>query len=349
LLEPFVKDNPSAFRAKLLLAAEDVQQEKYDVALTMASQVSEKLPNDYYAQHVIGLALLGLNRVDEAEMRLKRASTLKPDFSEAHYQLGLLYARKPETLQKADASFRRALALGHAKPEIYKNLASIAIKNGRYPEAIQQLQSAIASNPKYADAYFLLADALRKSGKTQEAADAARRFQELNAAVADKRARSNKSQAAYEEGMSLLFAKDRTFQPVNFARAYDAFTRAAAELPELDAAYYRLAQIDFLRKDISRGTDHIRQALKFNPFEPEYYFVLASCLENSDLRGAVDAAAKAVSLKPGVADFYNLLGKLLEKAGDYPHAVQSYRRASELEPADPVFRNNLAAAQKKLP
>jgi tetratricopeptide (TPR) repeat protein len=349
LLEPFVKTNPAASRATLVLASEYVAQEKYDIALSMATQVSTKLPNDYYGHQVLGLALVGLNRIDEAEKHFKRTTVLKPDFSDAHFQLGLVYSRNPDAMQQAEASFRRALELGHSKPEVYKNLASINIKSGRYAEAIQQLNSAISSNPNYADAYFLLADALRKSGKADEAATAIARFQNLNAGIADKRARSNKSQAAYEEGMSLLFAKDMSFQPRNFPRAYEAFTRAATELPELDAAYYRLAQMDFLRKDVSRGTGHIRQALKLNPYEPEYYFVLASCLENSDLPNAVEAAKKAAALNPSVADFQNLLGSLLEKSGDYPHAVQSYRRATELDPADPVFKRNLAAALKKVP
>src|SRR5205085_3898888 len=108
------------------------------------------------------------------------------------------------------------------------------------------LNTAVKENPNYADAWFLLADALRKSGKGEEAAAATKRFQSLNAVVSERRARTNKSQALYEEGMGLLFAKDMSFQPQNFAKAYAAFSRAAEELPELDAAHYRLAQIDFL-------------------------------------------------------------------------------------------------------
>src|ERR1051326_748923 len=212
LVESFVKANPSAYRAQVLLASAYVQEEKYDAALALLKPVVQKYPNDYYAQHVMGLTLSGLNRIVEAESRFKRATELKPDYPESDFQLALLYARQPETLDQAYTLFQRALELGHPKPEIYKNLGSINIKRGQYDKAIEQLNAAIAADPNYSDAYFLLADALRKTGKAEEAAEATRRFQALNAAAADQRARSNKSQAAYEEGMALLFAKDMSFQ-----------------------------------------------------------------------------------------------------------------------------------------
>lgn len=348
LLESFATANPKASHAKVLLALGYVHEEKYDKARSLAGQAATDLPNDYYAHHVLALSLFGLNRFDEAETRFKRAIELKPDFAESHFRLGLLHARKPGALEPARASFQRALELGYSQAETYKNLGSINIKLGRYSDAIEQLNMSLKLNPDYAEAYFVLADALRKSGATEQAADAMKRFQALNAIVLDRRARANRSQAAYEEGMGLLFAKDGAFISANFAKAYVAFRRAVEELPQLDAAYYRMAQMDYLRNDNAHAVQNIRRALDLNPFEPEYYFVLSSCLKETDPRGALDAATKAVSLNPGVADFQNLLGILFEKAGDDVHAVESYRRAAELDPKNEAFQMNLSMALKKL-
>jgi protein O-GlcNAc transferase len=349
LLTPFVRANPTAVRAKTLLASSFVHEEKYDSALTLAGQAIEKMPKYHYAHHVMGLALFGLNRFQDAAAQFKLALEFKPDFAETHFRLGLLYARNPETLGESASSFKRALELGHPKAEIYKNVAAIKLKQQQYSEAVAQLNMAVSENPNYADAYFLLADALRKSGRPEDAAEAMRHFQALNGTLTDRRARANKSQALYEEGMGLLFARDMSFQPQNFARAYAAFTGAVQELPELDAAHYRLAQIDFLVNNPKRAEGHIRRAVELNPFEPEYYFVLASSLRDVDVRAALDAAAKAVSLNPQVGDFQNLLGILLEKSGDHVRAVQSYRKATELDPANEAFKANLAAALRKTP
>src|SRR5690349_474785 len=66
LLEPFIKANPPAWRAKLFLALGYARLEKYAQAKLLASQAAAALPADYYAQHVLGLALFGLNEFDAA-------------------------------------------------------------------------------------------------------------------------------------------------------------------------------------------------------------------------------------------------------------------------------------------
>jgi protein O-GlcNAc transferase len=341
LLEPFVKAYPLASRAKLFLALGYAREEKYEQAKTLATQVVTQLPGNYYAHHILGLSLFGLNEFDDAERRFKKAVSLKADFADSFFELGLLYSRNPSALQQAQTSYEQAVALGYSNAEIFRNLGSVKIKRGKFEEAILDLNKAIALNPAYADAYFQLADVLRKSGKAEEAAEASRRFQALEASSLEKKEREIKSQALYEQGMNLL-------QKDDLGNAYHTFKSAAETLPQFDTAFYRLAQLEYLHDDINQAVVDIRHALELNPFEPEYYFVLSRCLEDTDVRLAIDAAEKAISLNGGVADFHGLLGKLYEKSGDYTHAVQSYRRAVELEPKSEEFRKNLATAQRQL-
>src|SRR5205814_1647635 len=103
--------------------------------------------------------------------RFRKAIALKPDFADAHFQLGLLYSRNPTALTQALTSFEKAVALGYVQPEAYRNLGSVNIKLGKYDEAIAHLRKALELNPSYADAYFQLADALRKSGRPDEAVE----------------------------------------------------------------------------------------------------------------------------------------------------------------------------------
>src|SRR5262245_41553813 len=62
LLEPFVKANPKARRAAVLLAFGYVRQGKNEQARILATRLSAELPGDYYTHHVLGLSLVGLNR-----------------------------------------------------------------------------------------------------------------------------------------------------------------------------------------------------------------------------------------------------------------------------------------------
>jgi tetratricopeptide (TPR) repeat protein len=342
LLEPFVKANPRATRAKLFLALGYAREEKYAQAKVLATQVATELPSDYYAQHILGLSLFGLNEFDAAESRFKKATTLKPDFADSYFQLGLLYSRNPATLQAALSSYERAVKIGYPHAEIYRDLGSVNIKLGKYDDAIRYLNKSLELNPNYADAYFQLADAFRKSGKADESAQATRKFQELNAAALDQKQRQTKGQALYDQGVSLLQKND-------LAKAYDTFRSVAETLPQFDAAFYRMAQLEYLHDDNAQALAHVRHALELNPFEAEYYYVLSRCLEDSDLRSAIDAATKAVSLNGNVADFYGLLGDLYTQSSEYFRAVQNYRRAIQLDPKNQEFRKNLAAAERKLP
>src|SRR5262249_31047345 len=142
--------------------------------------------------------------------------------------------------------------------------------------------------------------------------------------------------------------KNQEFLTANFPAARSAFTQAVETLPQLDGGFYRLAQIDYLRNDYDDALRSIRVALNLNPNEAEYYFVLASCLKDRDLTSAIAAATKAISINPNVADFHNLRGILLAKAGDDARAVESFRRATELAPQDESFRMNLSATERKL-
>jgi len=342
LLEPFVKSNPSASRAKLFLALGYARQEKYAQSKSLAATVAAGLPTDYYAQHILGLSLFGLNEFTPAEAAFKRAVSLKPDFADSFFQLGLLYSRNPSTLQQAQAAYARALTIGFSNAEIYRNLGSLNIKLGEYDNAVTYLNKALELNPNYADAYFQLGEALRRSGKAEQAAEAIRKFQALNASALDAKERQNKGQALYEQGSRLI-------QNDELAKAYEVFRAASETFPQLDAAYYRMAQLEYLQDDRKRALANIQRAVELNPFEPEYYFVLARCLEHTDVRGSIEAVTQAISLRNNVADFHNFLGGQYEKSGDSARAVQSYGRAVTLEPKNQTFRTNLNAAQRRLP
>ncbi len=342
LLEPFVKANSRASRARLFLALGYARVEKYSQAKILAAQVASELPNDFYAQHITGLSLFGLNDFAAAETRFKKAIALKNDFADSHFQLGLLYSRNPDTLARALSEYESAIARGYSNAELFRNIGSLNIKLGKYDDAIQHLNQAIALNPDYADAYFQLADAFRKTGKTVEAAEATKKFQSLNSSTLDLKDRQNKGRALYDQGMAWI-------QQDDLVKAYNAFTSAAEILPQLDAAYYRLSQIDYLRDDNRRAVMNVQKAIALNPFEAEYYFVLGRCLENSNVLDAIDALNKAVSLNGKVADFHNALGNLYEKAGNPSRAVQSYTRAVQLAPKNEGFRANLQSARRRAP
>jgi tetratricopeptide (TPR) repeat protein len=92
----------------------------------------------------MGLLLLRLNRVEEAEARLRESATVDPRFARARYHLGL-------ALEKLE----------------------------RFGEAVPELEEAARLDPAYPEPQYALARVYRRAGEREKSARALRRFQEL--------------------------------------------------------------------------------------------------------------------------------------------------------------------------
>lgn len=83
---------------------------------SMTRGVSEN-PADPRAHNSLAIVLKRVGWTDGAEAELQKALDLNPEYSEAHFNLALMYLeRKPPSLEMANRHYRRACALG-AEPD----------------------------------------------------------------------------------------------------------------------------------------------------------------------------------------------------------------------------------------
>ncbi|MBD2001429.1 tetratricopeptide repeat protein [Leptolyngbya sp. FACHB-541] len=95
-----------------------------------------------------------------AQSNFERALALQPDYSEAHFNLGLLY----EDLQEFDkAKTQYQLAAQGDIPEAYNNLARLHILDEEYSTAIPLLQNGLGLTGRDESADPLLEYAIRKN------------------------------------------------------------------------------------------------------------------------------------------------------------------------------------------
>src|SRR6266852_2718928 len=94
---------------------------KLPEAVAELRQAVHLRPDFAQAHHNLGVALAELGHLDEAALCLRQALTLQPDYAEAYYNLGnvLVNQKKP---QEAVTQFHRALELRPAYGEVYNNL-----------------------------------------------------------------------------------------------------------------------------------------------------------------------------------------------------------------------------------
>ena len=340
LLEDHLETNPQSSRARLMLAMAYVGGEHYQKAKNLAAETVRQIPESPHGFHILGLSQLGLNSFEQAEDAFTRAIQLAPNFAESYYQLGLLYSKNPESWSGSVEHLQKTLNLGFEDPAIYKTIGLVLTRLGKHEEAAEKLRRSLELDPEYQESHYLLAETYRRLGRNEEAQAALERFEVLSQQTLEKESGVAKSQSYYEEGLQLISADD-------WDRAYGLFQRALEASPEMDLALYRIAQIDFHRDRTSDAQETIRRAIQLNPWQSEYYFLLASCLQQYDRPEAILAARKAVVLDPEAADSHNLLGNLFFEEGDFEEATSAYRRAVEIEPQNPFFHLNLSSALEK--
>ncbi|MDA9667690.1 tetratricopeptide repeat protein, partial [Candidatus Pelagibacter sp.] len=137
------------------------------------------LKPDYAEAHNnLGVMLQGLGKLDEVEASYRKAITLKPDYAEAHNNLGVIL-QELGRLDEAEKSYRKAIELKPDYAEAYNNLGNTLIELERIDEAEKSYRKAIELKPDYAEAHYNLGVMLQELGRLDEAEKSYRKAIEL--------------------------------------------------------------------------------------------------------------------------------------------------------------------------
>jgi serine/threonine-protein kinase len=115
---------------------------------------------------------------DEAIAEFRKAVALKPDYAEAHHNLGITLLRQGD-VAGAVAEYRKAVALKPDYAEGHYDLGWALYYQGDVAGAVAEYRKAIALKPDYAEAHCNLGHALRQQGQFREALEELRRGHEL--------------------------------------------------------------------------------------------------------------------------------------------------------------------------
>jgi tetratricopeptide (TPR) repeat protein len=313
-LQGYLQSHPDAPKTLRLLAVAYLREDAYGPAKDAAERALRSGVRDSAGVQVLAMAHLGLHDTESAERFFREALKLDPNSAEGNLQLGLLYTNQRKNLQEAIRLLEKSRTLEPKLAATYTALGSAFLGMGDAKQAANSLETAVKLAPDSAESYYVLASAYRQLHEDAKADAALAAFNVHKKADADQRAREMRSRADYEEGVNLL---SNTTQ---LDKAYEALSRAVNELPSFDPGYYRMAQVSYLKGDLQNALASIRQAIRLNPLEPEYYYVLARCLEDTDPPGALEAIQKAIGFRPDVEQFEELMKELKSKTTSKPPA-----------------------------
>ncbi len=148
-------------------AARRLLAREYAEAATAARRWADLAPQDFEAQFLLAIALVGSGRADEAELCYSICTALSPKSLLAFYQRGVCRLELRMWAGARD-DFSRVLAMRPRLAAALVNRAVAREKLGDVPGAIDDLSAAIATNEAPTRAYFMRAQLYMRQGESDK-------------------------------------------------------------------------------------------------------------------------------------------------------------------------------------
>ena len=222
-----------------------------------------ELKPDYAEAHNnLGVIQKELVKIEEAIASCKKAIELKPDYAEAHFNLGVIL-QDFNQLEEAEINYKKAIELNPGFAEAHNNLGNMLQKNNNFEEAAISYKNTIKLKPDFVEVYNNLGVVLMKLGRTEEAEASYRKALELKPDFAE----------AYNNLGIVSMELGRTEKA-------EAILKKAIELnPDFAEAHYRLG---VTLREIGRFKEAVEE-FKLNDFKNSKELLLA-CLFQLDER-----------------------------------------------------------------
>lgn len=215
---------------------------------------------------------------------------------------------------------------------------------GRARQSIEHLRRAVTLEPRYGQAHYELALALRRAGLHEEAA---RHFQAFRThgktSVEIDDPELDRVRALRVGAADHLLAGRRAEEANRLAEAREHYRQAALADPQLVQAHVNLIAVHGKLGDLGAAEASFREALRVRAATPEAHYNYGRALASvKRWQDAEDRFAAAVALNPHYADALNNWGTLLQARGERGEAEARWRAALAAQPQHPEANFNLA-------
>jgi tetratricopeptide (TPR) repeat protein len=308
------------------------QSGNYRDAGALYADTLAKNPVCWMADNNLGVYFMEKGALERSIAHLEHAVKLKPDYADAHNNLGNALVKVPGNTERAVSEFEAALRLEPHMAQAHANLGFALVNTrGRETEGIGELATALLgneNNPDYAQVHADLGAALAaQPGRIAMAKS------EFEAAL-----RLAPDSAGIREGFGLALA--RAGRPLEAVGQFEG----ALRLRPYDADYHN--NLGSVLMILGRGPDAVaqyREAIRLNPRFAGAHFNLGRALRLVDDVEAIAQHREAIGLNPGSSEIWSSLGTILYRLGRLPEALPMYREAVRLEPNSAQYHFNLGA------
>ena len=296
-----------------------------------------------------------MENVDRAIQTFQEAIKADPDDAAAYAAMGEAYLRKFEAAKETDrindtqAACESALRLNDKLAEGHSCLGRLYRATGRYPDAIAELERALAIEPTNDDVYRELATAQQRAGLVNEAEMTFRRAIALRPhywANYNRQGTFYFEQGRYDDAVGMfkevtVLAPDSVFGYTNLGGTYVQLGRYADAIPILEKsvsirpsalASSNLATAYYNRRQFADAVRNYEQAVKLNAKNFTLWGNLGDAYYSTPGRRAesVDAYRKAISLADGMLAVNARDSGTLARTAEYYAMTDNMEEASRL-------------------
>ena len=321
----------------------------------------------------------GNNRVKKAIEKCQLDLQKDPNNAKLHIRLGDLYLKwhldiynSCQYIDEAITEYQCALESYMDASEIYYKIGRAQYYKGNLDKAINYLNIAIEKNPKFADAYYVLAETYTRKSYFYEAIDAAKksikykpfrnscahyllhklymassfrnfkktlnsRFEQLLAMMTfvfdDKSLTHLLKKISYTKFVPIILRGFYYAQLGQFEKAIQLYSETIEKAPGFVPLYCLLGDLYLAVGHFDDAITEYKMAIWLDSLNiPAYRHLCQAYEEQGDYDRAIDIYLKLISIMPTVPDFHSNLGNLYYVKGNIDEAISQYQAAITLNP-----------------
>jgi tetratricopeptide (TPR) repeat protein len=270
-----------------------------EISLPLAHKLVQRAPRDSDILFLCGKAERLAGDFENARKHLEEAAAINPKHANTHFDLGAVLAEMHEW-GEAEKQFKLAIELGDTEPEVRFQLSQALRKQGKTEEAAEQLQIYQAKVKQKSDNTLAMQ-------KATQAAEAAAKGDKKQAAALYREASDTLpkvAKLAYRWAMVLDGLEDYSTERLALERAVEDDPASALAHNQLGYVYSKL-------DETALAEEQFRQAVKAAPkYVPAWISLAASLAMQSKYPEARQAIESALKVDPGNKDAQELRNSL---------------------------------------
>ena len=327
-------------KPKLLEPPEEILQQLLNLfnngdvhrALEISIDLLKRFPRSPLLHNFCGICNATIKKIDVAIVAYKNAIEIKPDFVDAHYNLGVA-SKANLDIQQAEKSYKKVLELVPKHVNALNNLGSIYSEQKYYNKALTYFESVLSLEPDHLEANFNKANVLRDSGNLKMSVIA---YKEVLKVKPDfPLALANMGEIFKTQG--------------KIKEAIKLYKKAIEINPEYPEAYFLLGNALADQDKSHKALAQYKQAIKLKADYADAWFNMANIyFARNDFEKALISYEAAVDLEPNCASKWNSLGVARRQNSELEEAIKNYKKALEIDPNYLVTYSNLAIALNDL-